>query len=132
MAITRWEIKGKEFANCNCAYGCPCQFNALPTYGYCCAVTSFQIDSGHFGASPLDGLRGAAIYSWPAAVHMGNGRMQLIVDERANPDQRDALTRIMSGQDTQDMATMWWVYSAMCPTKEEPIFAAIDFEVDVD
>ncbi len=24
-----WAIKGREFANCNCSYGCPCQFNAL-------------------------------------------------------------------------------------------------------
>ena len=35
--------------------------------------------------------------------------MQIIVDERAKPDQRDALVRIMQGKDTQDMATMWWV-----------------------
>ena len=21
-----WMIKGREFAHCNCAYGCPCQF----------------------------------------------------------------------------------------------------------
>jgi hypothetical protein len=63
---------------------------------------------------------------------MGNGRMQAIVDQRADPRQRDALTRILHGQDTQDMATMWWVFSAMCPTKEETIFASIDFEVDVD
>jgi hypothetical protein len=43
-------------------------------------------------------------------VHsQGNGTMQIIVDERAKPDQRDALVRIMQGKDTQDMATMWWV-----------------------
>ena len=33
IAMTPWEIKAKEFVNCNCAYGCPCQFNALPTQG---------------------------------------------------------------------------------------------------
>jgi hypothetical protein len=132
MAITPWVIKGSEFTNCNCSYGCPCQFNALPTHGYCCAVAGFQIESGHFGAVRLDGLRAAAIYSWPGPVHLGGGTMQLIVDQRADPQQRDALTRIMLGQDTQDMATMWWVFSAMSPTKEETIFAAIDFEVDVD
>jgi hypothetical protein len=132
MAITPWVIKGSEFANCNCSYGCPCQFNALPTHGFCCAVAGFQIESGHFGAVRLDGLRAAGIYIWPGPVHLGGGRMQLIVDERADPQQRDALTRIMLGQDTQDMATMWWVFSAMSPTKEETIFAAIDFEVDVD
>jgi hypothetical protein len=25
MAGVEWMIKGREFANCNCAYGCPCQ-----------------------------------------------------------------------------------------------------------
>ena len=30
-----WFIKGREFVHCNCAYGCPCQFNALPTHGNC-------------------------------------------------------------------------------------------------
>lgn len=132
MAITPWVIKGSEFANCNCSFGCPCQFNALPTHGHCCAVSGFQIDTGHFGAVKLDGLRAACIWSWPGPVHLGGGRMQLVVDERADPKQRDALTRIMLGQDTQDMATMWWVYSAMSPNKEETIFAPIDFEVDVD
>src|SRR5258706_4954581 len=132
MAITPWEIKGTEFANCNCSYGCPCQFNALATQGYCCAVVGFHIERGHFGSVRLDGLRAAGIYSWPGRVHLGDGTMQLVVDDRADPGQRDALTRIMLGQDTQDMATMWWVYSAMSPNKEETIFAPIDFEVDVD
>src|SRR6516162_1395581 len=38
-----WEIKGTEFANCNCAYGCGCQFNALPDKGFCEAVAGYQI-----------------------------------------------------------------------------------------
>ena len=29
MADTKWTIKGREFVNCNCSYGCPCQFNGL-------------------------------------------------------------------------------------------------------
>ena len=38
MTEVQWEFKGREFINCNCAYGCPCQFNALPTDGTCRAV----------------------------------------------------------------------------------------------
>ena len=37
------EIKGTEFANCNCAYGCGCQFNAPPDKGFCEAVAGYQI-----------------------------------------------------------------------------------------
>ena len=38
--MTPWELKMKEFVNCNCAYGCPCQFNALPTNGNCQGIAS--------------------------------------------------------------------------------------------
>ena len=132
MANVNWEIHGKEFANCNCSYGCPCQFNALPTHGCCCASVGYQIEKGHFGDVKLDGLRTAAVYSWPGAVHEGNGTMQIIVDKRADEQQRDALVKIMTGQETEDMATMWWVFSAMSPNKLAPIFETIDFDVDVD
>ena len=58
--------------------------------------------------------------------------MQLIVDERADARQRVALIRIMSGEETKEGATMWWVYSAMCSTKLPPVFAPIRLEIDVD
>ena len=132
MAMTEWFVKAREFSNCNCSYGCPCQFNALPTHGNCMASIAYQIDEGRFGDVKLDGLRAVATYKWPGAVHQGNGTMQLIIDERADAKQRDALLRVMSGKETKDMATVWWVYAAMCPTKLEPLFKPIEFEVDVD
>jgi hypothetical protein len=132
MAMTEWFVKAREFSNCNCSYGCPCQFNALPTHGNCMASIGYQIDEGRFGDVKLDGLRAVATYKWPGAVHQGNGTMQLIIDERADGRQRDALLRVMSGKETKDMATVWWVYAAMCPTKLEPLFKPIEFEVDVD
>ncbi len=132
MAHVEWRVKGREFANCNCSYGCPCQFNALPTHGHCRAAVGWQIDQGVYGTVKLDGLRAAGMYQWPGPVHGGNGTMQLVIDERAKPEQREALLKIITGQDTAEMATMWWVYAAMCPTKLEPLFKPIEFEVDVD
>lgn len=133
MAVSvEWEIKATEFANCNCIYACPCQLNALPDKGFCEAVASYQIHQGRFGDVRLDGLRAVTIYHWPAAVHLGNGHMQLIIDERADARQRDALVKILSGQETEDMATVWWVYGAMSPNKHPPQFQPINFDVDVD
>jgi hypothetical protein len=131
MAV-EWRVKATELANCNCAYGCPCQFNALPTHGDCRAAVAWQMEEGQFGAVRLDGLRTVMLVSWPGAVHEGNGTMQVIIDERADTAQRDALINILTGQETDEMATMWWVYSAMCPTKLEPLFRPIEFEVDVE
>jgi hypothetical protein len=50
MTDVKWMIKAREFVNCNCAYGCPCQFNALPTHGNCEAVAGMEIDQGYHGA----------------------------------------------------------------------------------
>ena len=130
--MIEWRIKAREFANCNCSYGCPCQFNALPTHGNCEAVVGIVIDEGRFGEVRLDGLRAAGMYSWPGAVHEGNGTMQLVIDERADESQRDALLKIMQGEETEPMATMWSVYTAMTTTILEPLVRPIDFEVDVD
>jgi hypothetical protein len=130
--MTKWTIKGRELVNCNCSYGCPCQFNAPPTHGNCHAVIGYQIDEGWHGEVRLDGLRAALVVSWPGPIHQGNGTMQTIIDERADGPQRQALQRIIEGRDTNDMATMWWVFSAMCPTKNPPIFASIDFVVDIE
>ena len=130
--MIEWRIKAREFANCNCSYGCPCQFNALPTHGNCEAVLGIEIDEGHFGEVKLDGLRAAGMYSWPGAVHEGNGTMQLVVDERADERQRAALLSIMQGKETEPMTTMWAVYTATTSTILEPLVRPIDFEVDID
>ena len=84
MASTEWVIKGSEFANCNCSYGCPCQFNDLPTHGNCRGVFGIQIEEGYFGDVRLDGLRAAVLAATPGALHEGNGTMQLVIDERAD------------------------------------------------
>jgi hypothetical protein len=131
MAI-EWRVKATELANCNCSYGCGCQFNALPTYGFCEASVAWRIDEGHFGNVRLDGLCAISLLQWPGPVHEGNGKMQLLIDERADPAQREALIKIMSGQETDEMATMWWVYAAMSPNRRDPLFAPISFDVDVE
>jgi hypothetical protein len=132
MSETKWTIRGREFANCNCSYGCPCQFNAAPTNGNCWAVVAIQIDQGHHGDVPLDGLKIAGIFKYPAAIHMGNGEALPIVDKRADAQQRDALLRIMSGQDTRPGATMFQVFFSMLSKVYDPVFADIDFQVDID
>jgi hypothetical protein len=132
MADVKWEIRGREFVNCNCAYGCPCQFNALPTYGNCQAVAGMEIEEGFHGDTRLDGLRFVGIFRWPGPIHQGKGEAAVVIDERATPAQRAALLRILSGQDTVPGATVFQVFSTTLETLHDPIFAPIDFASDVD
>jgi hypothetical protein len=132
MPSVQWRVRSTEFGNCNCSYGCPCQFNALPTHGYCEAAVGWRIDEGHFGDVRLDGLHVVGLYQWPGPVHEGNGTMQLVIDERADVKQRDALAKIMTGEETDERATMWSVYAAMCPNKLQPLFKPIEFDANVE
>lgn len=130
--MIEWSVKGKVFGNCSCSYGCPCQFGDLPTHGHCHAALAWQIDEGHFGPVPLDGMRVAAIYKWPGPVHNGDGSMQLIIDERADAKQRDALEKIATGQETVERSTMWWIYGTMSPNKLPTLYKPFEFSVDID
>jgi hypothetical protein len=127
-----WEIHGMEFGNCNCAYGCPCQFNALPTHGNCKAIAFVRIDKGRYETISLDGLNAAFAASWPGAVHHGHGVMQPIVDKRADPGQRQALQNILTGKETDELATFFAVYAAMCDTIQDPIYTEISIDLDMN
>lgn len=130
MAHVDWSIQGPEISSCNCDWGCPCQFNALPTRGNCRAVVAIRIDKGHFGDVKLDGLKAAAVLAWPGAIHEGHGEALAIIDERADERQRDALLKILTGQETEPFATIFSVVAAMTEKFHEPLFRSIEFETN--
>lgn len=132
MAEIKWMIRGPAFNNCNCAYGCPCQFNAPPTHGNCQAVVGIAIEEGYHGDTRLDGLRIAGAYAWPGAIHEGRGEAAVIVDERASAAQRSALFRILAGKDTEPGATIFHVFSTTLETIHPPVFTTIELAVDID
>jgi hypothetical protein len=132
MSEVKWTIRAREFTNCNCSYGCPCQFNGLPTHGYCQAVVGFQIETGFHGDTKLDGLKVAGMFGWPGPIHEGHGEAAVIVDKRADEAQRTALLRILTGQDTEPGATIFNVFAQTLEKVHDPIFADIDFEVDIE
>lgn len=130
MSYTNWKIRGPFAVTCNCDWGCPCQFNSMPTHGDCTAALGMHVQTGHFGDVSLDGLRWAALLAWPGAIHEGHGRCLPIVDEHADEHQRDALLTILSGLETEPGATVFNVFAATYETVLEPRIAPIQFEGD--
>jgi hypothetical protein len=72
------------------------------------------------------------IFKWPGPIHEGSGEVLPIVDERADQQQREAVLKIMSGQDTDPFATVFAVFASTITQFHEPVFAPVQFEVDVD
>jgi hypothetical protein len=131
MASVEWEIQGPELVSCNCDWGCPCQFNARPTHGHCRAGIAARIDQGHFGDVRLDSLKFALTAAWPGAIHEGGGEIQPVVDQRADSRQREAVLKIMAGEDTEPGATIFNVFATVIDTVHPPLFEPIEFEIDL-
>ena len=130
--MTPWEIHAVVVANCNCAYGCPCQFDALPTYGTCEAADGFQVEKGFYGEVSLDGLSAGMLAKWPGPIHEGDGERLIIIDYQATADQRNALEKIISGEDTEELATIFWVVNAMTTIRHETLYLPFTIEADIE
>jgi hypothetical protein len=93
------------------------------------SLLDMPIQKGYIRDIKLDGTRFAGIYSWPGAIHEGNGTRQLIVDERATPEHREVVIALESG--TQGGAN-FEIFAALCPNVLETVFAPIDFRIDCE
>lgn len=131
MQQTDWRLKGDWIKNCNCAFGCPCDFNARPTHGNCQGLLGMRIEQGHFGDVKLDGLKFFVMVDFPGPLHEGNGTVQPIIDERADGRQREALFAVLSGKNSAE-GTIFNIMSLIVSKMLDPIFAKIDFEFDMD
>jgi len=127
-----WEFKSETYDNCNCYVNCGCQFNLPSTHGFCQSAYTGTIVEGHFNDTPLEGLNWAALYKWPGEIAEGNGKRQIIIDERADEAQRKAIETIISGEACAPLSNVFAVYGATCSDFCETLFLPIDLESNFD
>jgi hypothetical protein len=122
----RWELEGTVVVACNCDYGCPCNFNALPTHGKCEGGWTWHVDSGRYGDVVLDGLNFSVYVTWPGAIHQGNGTAVILIDERADEAQREAIATLVRGEAGGPWGVLAWTW----PTVHGPRSVRYDVQVD--
>jgi hypothetical protein len=90
-------MRGALIGACNCDWGCPCNFDAPPTYGFCDGFYTIVVREGRFDDVPLDD----ATFVWgghaPGPIHEGDGTSVLILDGSTTPEQRAAIERLWRG-----------------------------------
>ena len=85
-----WAIAGDLSEACTCGVPCTCNFGGGPSpKHYCWSMFSLAIEKGHFGKVMLDGLHLAGAHGKKSAVWY--------IDERANPEQAEAL-KVIAGR----------------------------------
>jgi hypothetical protein len=124
--VKQWTMRGSLLGACNCDWGCPCSFDAPPTYGHCQGMYTWIVEEGRYGDTALDGLKfGWGGYS-PGPMHEGHGTAVVMIDEAASAKQRgaiEALTR--SGE----AGLPWDIFHTVTETWLDTIIAPIDVEL---
>ncbi len=128
----QWVFKSETYDNCNCDVNCGCQFNLPTTHGFCQSAYAGTIVEGHFNDTPLKGLNWAALYKWPGEIADGNGKRQIVIDERADDAQRIAIERIISGEACAPLSNVYAVYGSTCSEFSETLFLPINLEANFD
>jgi hypothetical protein len=93
-----YRIQLHNIEACNCNHGCGCQFGGFPYEGGCEAIIAAEIKEGSYGKVSLAGVRYALAFTYPKAIHEGGGKVVLFIDEKASPEQFDAIATILSGK----------------------------------
>ena len=128
----QWQIKSYTYANCNCEANCGCQFNLPSSHGYCQFVQGGRIVEGHFNTTPLSGLHWAWMIVWPGEVAEGGGSSQIVIDERADDAQREALEKIISGQVSVPGSSHFAIFHSMCDTLLPTLYLPIEFDMNIE
>jgi len=125
VTVEPWRTEGEILGLCNCDWGCPCNFDAAPTYGSCEGLYVFLVRTGRYGDVVLDGLKYAHVGFSPGAVHEGNMTSMLVVDDRATDEQCGALETLWkSGEaglpfDIWNSVTSTWLDTLRAPIEIE-------------
>ena len=97
---TRWHVEGDWFDVCRCNIPCPCTFAQTPTYNECNGILAWRVNKGSYGSVKLDGLCVVAVGSFTGNIWAGETKatMGMFMDQRATPEQLDAMGKIFGGQ----------------------------------
>lgn len=121
-----WTLKGTVLVACNCDWGCPCNFNALPSKGHCEGGWVWHVGEGALGGVRLDGLTFALFAKWPGAIHHGNGEAMVLIDDRADASQEAAIRTIVGGTVGGPWGVLGWTWPTMHPIRRVPFEFTID------
>jgi len=126
--MSKWWLKAQYIETCNCAHGCPCNLKQIPTHGGCNAVVGYKIEEGECDGVKLGGLVLGYVGSWPGAIHHGNGRAVVYIDERADDAQRAALEEIGTGR--AGPGGPFEIFASTMAEPPEVVVGPIDFELE--
>ena len=106
-----YQLEGRLLEVCDCNVLCPCWIGEDPDGGTCEAALAYQIDQGTIDGVDVSGLALASMAHIPGNILQGNITGVFFVDERATPEQEEALVKVWTGKLGGPLADLAQLYS---------------------
>jgi hypothetical protein len=87
---------------------------------------TWHVEEGTYDGADLGGITFTLVVNWPGAIHEGNGEGLLLVDERADERQREAIHLLVKGEAGGPWGVLGWTW----PTLHGP--EAVPYELELD
>ncbi len=121
-----YQLEGRLLEVCNCKVLCPCWIGEDPDPGHCDSVNAWHVDKGTVNGLDVSGLTIATLNHIPGNVLKGNWRIIFYVDDKATPQQQEALLNVFSGKLGGPAADLAKLYGEIAGIER----AAISFSVE--
>jgi hypothetical protein len=93
-----YQLEGKLLEVCDCNVLCPCWIGEDPDNKTCDTVFAYHMDKGTIDGTDVSGLNLSLVAHIPGNILQGNWKVAVFVDERATPQQQDALLSVWTGK----------------------------------
>jgi hypothetical protein len=121
-----YQVEGHLLEACTCNVMCPCWLGQDPDGGLCEGMLAWHVDKGNIDGIDVSGRTIACIARIPGNILKGNWTARLYVDDKATPQQRDALLGVWSGKKGGAMADLAKLIGKVESVEQVPISLQIE------
>jgi hypothetical protein len=116
-----YSLDGTLLEACSCQAPCPCWIGDDPDGGTCDAFVAYHIDHGQISGLDVSGLSLVLVVQLPGNILAGNWRLVLLVDDKATPQQQEALLGAFGGKMGGPLADLAGLIGEIVTVQSVPI-----------
>jgi hypothetical protein len=121
-----YQLEGQLLEVCTCKVLCPCWIGEDPDGGTCDGVVAYHVDKGTVNGVDVSGLSFVFLNRIPGNILKGNWRVVLYVDDKATPQQQEALLNAFGGKLGGPLADLAQLIGEVVGVERVPITFAVE------
>lgn len=115
-----YTLEGQLLEVCTCKVLCPCWIGEDPDNGTCDGTLAWKVEKGDINGVDVSGLTICVLAHIPGNILEGNWRAVVYVDDRASPEQKQALLDVWTGKLGGPIADLVQLIGEVVAVKDVP------------